>query len=456
MNLSRVFIANRGEIAVRVIRACRVLGIETVIGVSAADRQSLGARLADRAVVIGAAPARDSYLNPELVVAAARGSGCDALHPGYGFLSERPKLADLCERNGVTFVGPAADTIRRVGDKISAREIARNAGVPLVPGSDQVTSAAEALAAAKEIGYPVMLKAAAGGGGRGVAIARTENDICATFDTASIEAKEAFGDGTLYLERLVENARHVEVQILGDGRGKVLHFGDRDCSAQRRYQKVVEEAPASAVPPKTAEQMRAAAVRLGQSIDYRNAGTVEFLYDAGRDAFYFIEVNARIQVEHPVTEQVTGVDLVVQQLRIAAGEPLALSQRAIEISGHAIECRINAEAPARGFAPSPGRITAWMPPDDEAIRVDSHCEQGTTVSPYYDNLIGKLVVHGASREDAIARMRGALADFRIDGIETNILFQAFVVGHRDFKSNRIDTRWLENVLLPDYKHTMGG
>ncbi len=456
MGLSRIFVANRGEIAVRVINACNSLGVGAVVGVSAADRDGLGARIADRAVVLGPASSRDSYLNPELVVEAARGSGCDALHPGYGFLSERAELADLCERNDIAFVGPTLDTIRQVGDKISAREIARSAGVPLVPGSDHVASPADALSAAKEIGYPVMLKAAAGGGGRGVAIARSEKDISDTFDTASAEAMEAFGDGTLYLERLVENARHVEVQIMGDGRGKVLHFGDRDCSAQRRYQKVVEEAPASAVPPETAEQMRAAAVRLGESINYRNAGTVEFLYDADRDTFFFIEVNARIQVEHPVTEQVTGFDLVAQQLKIAAGEPLALSQDSIKISGHAIECRINAEAPARDFAPAPGRITAWLPPDDESIRIDSHCRQGTTVPPYYDNMIGKLIVHGASRGDAISRMRGALADFRVDGIDTNILFQAFIVGHRDFKSNRIDTRWLENVLLPDYKHTMGG
>ncbi len=455
MSLSRVFIANRGEIAVRIIRACRSLGLEAVIGVSEADRYSAGARLADRAVILGPAPSKDSYLNPQLTIAAARGTGCDALHPGYGFLSERAELAELCEDNMIAFVGPTSDTIREVGDKIAARKIAEAANVALVPGSGAVANVAAAVTAATGIGYPVVLKAAAGGGGRGMAVARSDDDIVATFDTASTEAREAFGDGTLYVERFVENARHVEVQILGDGQGHVIHLGERDCSAQRRYQKVVEEAPATAVPQDIRAQIHAAAVRLAKSINYRNAGTVEFLYDMPLNTFYFIEVNARVQVEHPVTEQVTGVDLVVEQLKIAAGEPLGLTQSAIKLSGHSIECRINAESPDRNFAPSPGRITAWLPPEGDAIRVDSHCEQGYAVPPYYDSMIGKLIVHGANRDDALSRMRGALADFRIDGIDTNVRLQAFIVGHKDFKNNRINTRWLETTLLPDYLHVMG-
>ncbi|HIF11120.1 MAG TPA: ATP-grasp domain-containing protein, partial [Sneathiellales bacterium] len=376
MNLSRVFVANRGEIAVRVLRACRKLELSSVIGVSEADQESTGAMMADRAIVIGPAPSKDSYLKPDLIVSAAVNSGCDALHPGYGFLSERGELAEMCAENGIAFVGPTADTIRKVGDKISARELARAAGVPLVPGSGEVSTVEQAKSAASDVGYPIVLKATAGGGGRGMAVARADEDIARTFDAASLEAEEAFGDGTLYVERFVENARHVEVQILGDGKGNVLHFGDRDCSAQRRYQKVVEEAPATAVPDDIRTNMREAAVRLAKSINYRNAGTVEFLYDQNHNAFYFIEVNARIQVEHPVTEEITGVDLVVAQLKIAAGEPLGLTQDMIALSGHAIECRINAEMPLRDFAPSPGRITAWLPPEGDGVRVDSHCEQG--------------------------------------------------------------------------------
>jgi len=455
MNFSRVFVANRGEIAVRVLRACRALGLETVIGVSDADRHSSGARLADRVVVLGPAPSKDSYLNPNLIVAAAMGSGCNALHPGYGFLSERAELADLCSESDIAFVGPTADTIRQVGDKISARELAQAANVPLVPGTGEVTTVEAAKSAANDLEYPVVLKATAGGGGRGMAVARSDEDIAKNFDAASLEAEEAFGDGTLYVERFVENARHVEIQILGDGNGAILHFGDRDCSAQRRYQKVVEEAPATAVPNDIREDMRAAAVRLAESINYRNAGTVEFLYDQNRNAFYFIEVNARIQVEHPVTEEITGVDLVAQQLKIAAGEPLSLTQDMINLSGHAIECRINAEMPGRDFAPSPGQITAWLPPVGDGIRIDSHCEQGYTVPPYYDSMIGKLIVHGTTRAQAISRMRGALADFRIDGIHTNTHLQAFLVGHQDFKNNKIDTRWLERTLLPAYTKVMG-
>jgi acetyl-CoA carboxylase, biotin carboxylase subunit len=455
LSLKRVFVANRGEIAVRVLRACRALDLETVIGVSDADMKSLGAREADQAVRLGPAPSKDSYLNADLVIAAAVSSGCDALHPGYGFLSERAGLAELCDKNGIAFVGPTADTIRRVGDKISARELAQAAEVPLVPGTGEVTSVENAILAARDVEYPVVVKASAGGGGRGMAVARSDDDIRRNFDAASLEAEEAFGDGTLYVERFVENARHVEIQILGDGKGKVLHLGDRDCSAQRRYQKVVEEAPASAVPDDIRKVMRNAAVRLAESISYRNAGTVEFLYDLDRNQFYFIEVNARIQVEHPVTEQITGVDLVAEQLKIAAGLPLSLSQDEIQLSGHAIECRINAEAPLQNYAPSPGLITAWLPPEGESVRVDSHCEQGYTVPPYYDSMIGKLIVHGATRAQAISRMRGALADFRIDGIHTNAHLQAYLVGHRNFRDNQFDTTWLERTLLPEYTQLMG-
>ncbi|MEX2482749.1 MAG: biotin carboxylase N-terminal domain-containing protein [Gammaproteobacteria bacterium] len=455
MSLRRVLVANRGEIAVRIIRAAHALGIEAVQAVSAADRDSTAARMADRVVVLGPAPSKASYLDARLVVHAAKASGCDALHPGYGFLSERAALARLCADEGIVFVGPDADIIDALGDKLRARAIAADAGVPLVPGTDQIASAAEARKAAAKLGFPVVMKASAGGGGRGMFVARDDAMLDASFEKASTEALEAFGDGTLYMERYVENARHVEVQAAGDGAGRVVHYGERDCSVQRRYQKVVEEAPCALMPDKLRGELHTAAVKLLAALKYKNAGTVEFLYDVPREAFYFIEVNTRIQVEHPVSEQITGCDLVQTQFRIAGGEKGALPrQDQIHLARHAIECRLNAEDAARNFQPSPGRITRWAPPSGAGIRVDSHCTDGYLVPPYYDSMIGKLIVTAADREACVARLADALEDFHIDGLVTNLPLLRYIARHEDFIDNRIHTRWLEQTLLPAFENSI--
>jgi acetyl-CoA carboxylase biotin carboxylase subunit len=450
MALRRILVANRGEIALRIVRAARGLGIETVLAASAADRDSMAAREADRVVVIGPPAARDSYLNPRLIVHAATATGCDGLHPGYGFLSERQSLAVLCGEAGVVFVGPTADSIQAVGDKLSARRLAKTAGIAMTPGSEKLATAAEAVAFAEGIGFPVVTKAAAGGGGRGMVVARDAKALADGFERASTEAKEAFGDGTLYVERFVERARHVEVQVLGLGDGRVLHFGERDCSLQRRYQKMVEEAPAAALPERTRSRLHKAAVDLLASIRYRNAGTVEFLYDVERDDFYFMEVNARIQVEHPVSEMITGADLIRLQLEIAGREPLRIQQEDIIPHGHAIEARIIAENPDRGFAPSPGRIRVWRPPHGEGIRLDTAMEEGANVPPYYDSMIAKLIIHAPDRRVTVERLRAALESFVVEGVATNIPFLQAIAAHPDFIDNRVDTRWLESVLLPQY------
>jgi acetyl-CoA carboxylase, biotin carboxylase subunit len=450
MALKRLFVANRGEIALRIVRAAQALNIETVIGVSDADRDSAGARMADRAIVIGPGAAGKSYLDPRLIVHAARESGCDAVHPGYGFLSERAALPRLCAQHGLIFVGPEAETIEALGDKLSARAMARDAGVPLVPGSDEIASAADAARVADDIGYPVLLKASAGGGGRGMVIANDRAEVEAGFAKASAEAQAAFNDGTLFIERFVPRARHVEVQLMGDGRGKVLHFGERDCSVQRRYQKLVEEAPSVAMPDELRRQLHDSAVALAASVDYRSAGTAEFLFDVDRGEIYFIEVNARIQVEHPVTEQVTATDLVGWQLRIAGGEALDLDQSAIRLTGHAIECRINAEDPARDFLPSPGTIRRWNVPTGDGIRIDTHMAEGATIPPYYDSMVAKLIVTGDTRAHAIERLEDALASFEVEGVPTTIALHRAIVAHPDFRENRIHTRWLEQVLLPTF------
>lgn len=455
MGLRRLFVANRGEIALRIVRAAKSLGIESVLAVSAADRDSLAAREADRVVVIGPAPARASYLDARLLVHAALATGCDALHPGYGFLSERAEFAELCETSGIIFVGPTAESIRLVGDKLSARALAKSANVPMVPGSGMIESAAEAQRIAEQIGYPVVTKASAGGGGRGMLVARGANDLAVGFDKSSHEAKEAFGDGTLYLERYVERARHVEVQVLGDGNGTILHFGERDCSLQRRYQKMVEEAPAAILSDAVRARLHQAAIDLLAPIRYRNAGTVEFLYDVDRDEFYFMEVNARIQVEHPVSEETSGVDLIQLQLAVAAGEPLPMTQDQILCHGHAIEVRIIAEDPQRNFAPSPGRIVKWQPPAGAGVRLDSAMYEGAMVPPFYDSMIAKLIVHGASRAAAVARMRQALEDFAIEGIATNLPLLRAIVAHPDYVNNQIETRWIERLLLPTFGNSKG-
>ena len=450
MQLRRLFVANRGEIAVRILRTARKLGIETVLGVSMADRETLGAEMADRTVVLGPAPAGKSYLDVRLVIHAAKATGCDALHPGYGFLSEKPALARSCESEGISFVGPRAETIEALGDKLSARSIADQTNVRTVPGTEHMLSLEAARTAAAALGYPVVMKASAGGGGRGMFKATRAQDLEASFDKASREAEAAFGDGRLYLERFVERARHVEVQVLGDGDGNVVHFGDRDCSVQRRYQKLIEEAPASAVPEATRERLHEAAIRLTSFARYRNAGTVEFLYDVDRDDFYFMEVNSRIQVEHPVSEEITGVDLIAMQLRVAGGMGLGLSQRDITNSGHAIECRINAEDPRNNFAPAPGRIGRWVVPNGEGIRLDTHARQGYLVPPYYDSMIGKLIALGRDREEAISRMLIAIDQFVIEGPKTTLPLDAAIVGHSDFRNNNITTRWLEDTCLPTF------
>jgi acetyl-CoA carboxylase biotin carboxylase subunit len=449
MAIKRLFVANRGEIALRIVRAAQALNIETVVAVSDADRGSAAATLADRSIVLGPAAAAKSYLNPRLIVHAAKESGCDGLHPGYGFLSERALLPRLCAEHGVVFVGPEPDVIDALGDKLRARAMARDAGVPLVPGSDCIASAADARREGDRIGYPVLLKASAGGGGRGMVIANNGDEAEAGFHRASAEAVAAFGDGTLFMERFVPQARHVEVQLMGDGKGQVLHFGERDCSVQRRYQKLVEEAPCAAMPDHLRQQLHASAVALAASVNYRNAGTAEFLFDVVRQEFYFIEVNARIQVEHPVSEMISGFDLVQEQIRIAGGAGLSVTQDAVRLSGHAIECRINAEDVARDFLPTPGRITKWQAPSGEGIRLDSHMSEGAMIPPFYDSMIGKLIVHGETRAAAIEKLSVALDAFEIEGIPTTIDLHREIVSHPDFIENRIHTRWLEQVLLPE-------
>lgn len=447
----RLFVANRGEIALRIVRAAETLGIPTVLGVSVADRDSLGACEAGRVVVIGPAPARYSYLDAAVIVHAALATGCTALHPGYGFLSERAELAQLCEDNGLIFVGPTADAIAKVGDKLSARALAAAAGVPLTHGSAQLSDVAHALRCADEIGYPVITKASAGGGGRGMVVAHDAAELSAAFAQASATALEAFGDGTLYLERYVTAARHLEVQLLGDGRGGVVHFHERDCSIQRRYQKMIEEAPAAILTPGQRTQLHASAAALLASIGYRNAGTVEFLYDEARQEFTFMEVNARIQVEHPVSEAITGTDLIEAQLRLAF-EPADKLVQTGATHGHAIEARIIAEDPERDFMPCPGRITRWVLPQGAGIRVDSAIVEGAVVPPYYDSMIAKLIVHAETRAAAVERLTQALDAFEIAGIATNLSLLRDVVRHADFIANRTDTRWLERVLLPARRH----
>jgi len=442
-----VLVANRGEIAVRIVRACRDEGLDAIVAVSEADQDSLAARLATDVVHIGPPSPALSYLRVEQIVAGALLTSCDAVHPGYGFLSERAELADACDANGLVFVGPSADTIRRGGDKVEARRIARAAGVPTGAGSDAVADADAALAISDEVGYPILLKAAAGGGGRGMVRVDDASELASRFATASAEAEAAFGDGRMYVERYIANARHVEVQLLGDRYGGIVHLGDRDCSTQRRFQKLVEEAPATAMSAELRQRIADAAVALGHRFDYRGAGTVEFLVDLDRGEFSFLEINARVQVEHPVTEMVTGVDIVREQLRVAAGDPLSFRQDDVMIDGHAIECRINAESVADGFVPSPGTITRWDPPVGNHVRVDSHAFAGYEVSPYYDSLIAKLIVGGATRTDAIHATLQALDEFVIEGVETTRDLHRAALAHDDFRNDAINTGWLESTLL---------
>ena len=444
--LRRVLVANRGEIAVRIVRACRELGIETVAVYSEADRESMAVRLADQSVCIGPAPAAASYLDPQRLLGAAMAFKADAVHPGYGFLSENAQFAQLCERQGLVFVGPSARVIRMMGDKIEARRVAARAGGPITPGSDgAVSDRADALRIATEIGFPVLLKAAAGGGGRGMRIVRAAQDLPRLLDEAMSEALTAFGDSAVYVERYLGNVRHIEVQVLGDGE-RVIHLGERDCSIQRRNQKLVEEAPSSALDAGLRARICESAVRLCEHVGYSSAGTVEYILDLDSGQFFFMEMNTRIQVEHPVTEMVTGVDLVKQQLLLAGGAPLSLRQQDIVVQGHAIECRINAEDHASGFAPCPGRITAWLPPGGPGVRVDSHLCADYEVPPYYDSLLAKLVCWGADRAEAMPRMARALRELRIDGVTTTAPFHMLLLAHEGFRSGQINTRYVHDVL----------
>lgn len=446
MPVTRVLVANRGEIAVRIIRACQGLGLQTVLAASQADLDSLGARLADRTVCIGPPSATQSYLDARLLVQAALSTGCDALHPGYGFLAESAQLAQLCADHGVVFVGPKPEQIAQMGNKIQARRLAAELGLPTLSGSTRVETADEAVAVARQVGLPLMIKAAAGGGGRGMKIVRSQAQMAEMFVAASNEARAAFGDGTLYLERYIANARHVEVQVLADQQGQVIHLGERDCSLQRRHQKLVEEAPAPHLDSALREAICAAAVQLARGFGYENAGTVEFIVDQDSQTFYFLEMNTRIQVEHPVTEMVTGMDLVQEQLRIARGEPLRFSQAQISFRGHAIECRINAEKVRHDFRPSPGRISRWEPPAGPHIRLDSHCQAGYAVPIFYDSMIGKLIVYGFDREEARSRMSRALSQFCIEGVDTTLELQRFLIDHPRFASGQVNTVMVEQVL----------
>jgi len=438
---SRVLVANRGEIAVRVIRALHELGVEAVAVYSTADRDSLHVRLADRAVCVGPPSAAESYLRIPAIVAAAETTGCEAVHPGYGFLSENPTFVRACEDNDLVFVGPSAEVMERMGDKARAKAELRHAGVPLVPGTEGGASLAGVRSAASELGYPVLLKAVAGGGGKGMRLVRSPGELDAAYSTARSEAEAAFGDGTLYLEQAVDPARHVEIQVLCDRSGGVLTLGERECSIQRRHQKLVEESPSPALTPQTREEMEAATERACRAIGYENAGTFEFLLgDDGR--FHFIELNARLQVEHPVSELVTGIDIVREQLQVAAGEPLRLAGRAPR-RGHALEFRINAEDPTRDFAPAPGRIGRFRPPLGPGVRVDTYLEEGAAISPYYDSMIAKLVVWAEDRPAAIARGVRALEELELEGVPTTRELALDVLGSEGFRGGAYSTRFLE-------------
>ena len=439
----KVLIANRGEIALRIIRACRELGIATVAVYSEADRESLHVRFADDDVCIGPAPARDSYLKIPQIIAAAEITGADAIHPGYGFLAENAEFAEIVTASNITFIGPTPDQIRSMGDKAEARRLAQAAGLPIVPGTPgPVADVEEAVAAARAIGFPVIIKAAAGGGGKGMRVAPDEEDFGRHFQLARGEALAAFGNDAVYIEKYLERPRHVEIQVFGDTQGRVVHLSERDCSVQRRHQKLIEEAPSPAMTPELRADMGGAAVKLAERIGYVGAGTMEFLLNGDR-SYYFMEMNTRIQVEHPVTEMTTGWDLVKEQIRVAAGEPLSVPESGLFLRGHAIECRVNAEDPARNFQPCPGVVNTFHPPGGPGVRVDTHLYAGYTVPPYYDSLLAKVIVHGNDRAEALARMHQALDGFIIEGVTTTIPFLGRVLVHPAFQAGDVDTKFVE-------------
>ncbi|CAM5765591.1 acetyl-CoA carboxylase biotin carboxylase subunit [Labrys miyagiensis] len=440
----KILIANRGEIALRVLRACKELGIKTVAVHSTADADAMHVKLADESVCIGPPPARESYLNIPALIAACEITGAEAVHPGYGFLSENARFADILEQHGIAFIGPKADHIRMMGDKIEAKRTAKRLGIPCVPGSDGgVTNDADAIRIAAEIGYPVLVKAAAGGGGRGMKVALTAEDLPDALATARAEALAAFGDDAVYLEKYLQKPRHIELQVLGDGQGHAIHLGERDCSLQRRHQKVWEEGPSPALNSEQRTRIGTIVANAMIELGYVGAGTIEFLYENGE--FYFIEMNTRIQVEHPVTEMITGIDLVNEQIKIAAGSPLSIKQSDVQIEGHAIECRINAENAAT-FRPSPGTISYFHPPGGLGVRVDSAVYQGYRIPPYYDSLIGKLIVHGRTRTECLMRLRRAIDEFVVDGVETTLPLFRTLVRNPDMQNGLYDIHWLEKFL----------
>ncbi len=440
----KILIANRGEIALRILRAAKELGIQTVAVHSTADRDAMHVKLADESVCIGPPAARDSYLNIPALLAACEITGAEAIHPGYGFLSENARFAEILADHNIAFIGPKAEHIRIMGDKIEAKRTAKRLGIPCVPGSEGgVTDDDEAMRIAKDIGFPVLVKAASGGGGRGMKVARTPADLSVALSTARTEAKAAFGDDAVYLEKYLEKPRHIEIQVLGDGRGNAIHLGERDCSLQRRHQKVLEESPSPALNAEQRGRIGEIVAQAMRDLAYSGAGTVEFLYEDGE--FYFIEMNTRIQVEHPVTEMITGIDLVVEQIKIAAGSPLTLTQADVNFSGHAIECRVNAEHPST-FRPSPGKISYFHPPGGLGVRVDSAVYQGYTIPPNYDSLVGKLIVHGRNRNEALMRLRRSLDEFIVDGIETTIPLFRTLVRNTDVQNGAYDIHWLEKFL----------
>jgi len=440
----KILIANRGEIALRVLRAAKELGIATVAVHSTADADAMHVRLADESVCIGPPAARDSYLNIPALIAACEITGADAIHPGYGFLSENARFAEVLEHHRIAFIGPKPEHIRIMGDKIEAKRTAKRLGIPCVPGSEGgISDEAEAKKVAKEIGYPVIIKAAAGGGGRGMKVARNEDDLVHALQTAKTEAKAAFGDDAVYIEKYLEKPRHIEIQVLGDGKGNAIHLGERDCSLQRRHQKVWEEGPSPALNVEMRERIGGIVAKAMQELQYAGAGTIEFLYEDGE--FYFIEMNTRIQVEHPVTEMITGIDLVNEQIRVAAGHPLSVKQEDIRIEGHAIECRVNAEHPST-FRPSPGTISYFHPPGGLGVRVDSAAYQGYRIPPHYDSLVGKLIVHGRTRNECLMRLRRALDEFVVDGVDTTLPLFRTLVRNPDIQNGQYDIHWLENFL----------
>ncbi len=444
---SRVLVANRGEIALRIIRACRELGVESIAVYSEADVDSMHVQLADDAVCIGPGPSKESYLKPDRIIAAAEIMEADAIHPGYGFLSENARFAEICESCNIEFIGPSAEVIRTMGDKNTARATALANGVPVTPGSDGiVASIEEGLALAKGIGFPVMVKATAGGGGRGMRPVMDESEFESQFNAASKEAEACFNNGDCYIEKLVLGPHHIEFQILADNHGNYLQLGERDCSMQRRNQKIIEECPSPLISEELRERMAIASVSLIKAIEYRNAGTIEYLVNADATDFYFMEMNTRIQVEHPVTEEVMGCELIKEQIRIAAGDPVSEHVIGTEPRGHSIECRINAEDPYNNFTPSPGTIDLWYAPGGKGVRVDTHVYSGYTVPPHYDSMIAKLIVTASSREVAIARMKRALAEFTIRGIKTTIPFQQEIIDHPDFINGKYDIGWVEKYL----------